>query len=216
MNKIAKLLEQVRTTAQLPDPADVADVIDRGTTVQEKRQAREQVMRAAKRIVNALDAGLPDQARSLAEDTAEGLAHLTKDGGDEHTARALAERITATEASGERRNRPSSAPLRNTILTGANTGGIRADDLDEFELDRNATDEQRAAWREQVLETSRQVSRLHAAGDLAGARRLAAERALDHAGMLDVVEHRDPLADVDDPRLLADAIRRGPHDLPAA
>lgn len=211
MNQIHTLLTRVVETAQLPSADEIRDVVDRGSSVAEKVDARKQIERAAKRIIGALDAGMADKARQHAEDTADSLGHMTSDGGDDATPRALAERITASQPQDQDR-RPSSAPVKSLLLAGLRLGGARPSDLDDLVTRRDASEDEVAKWRERVIEASREVSRVYQSGNQGAARRLAAEHAVGLADMLAPAERVDPAAGIDDPRELARLIHRGPHD----
>jgi hypothetical protein len=68
-------------------------------------------------------------------------------------------------------------------------------------------DEERQKWREQVVAAGRRIVRKYEAGNLEESYQLAEDLSERLAGGLaETPPHRDPLADCEDPRQLADAI----------
>lgn len=210
MNAIRQLLDQVIVTGQLPDADDITAAVTRGATVAERQTARQEIRRTARRIIGAVELNVPDQAAQLAADTAEALARFTND----DTAKGPRELAAGVPRSqqfdpGTPKKRSVDAQPLHELLAGATRGGIRAVELDKLRTRSGASADEVSQWRKDVLNASREVARVYGAGNQGLARRMAAEFAEEHAGMLAGPATTDPHADVDDPRELAALVSRG-------
>ncbi|MDB5288735.1 MAG: hypothetical protein JWR05_3684 [Mucilaginibacter sp.] len=210
MNPVHQLLEQVVDTGRLPDTEAIAAVVTRGHSVRDRETARRGILREARRIIGALDSGLPDQARAAAEDAAETYAEFTDDdtardgrdlAADVPRARAHAFTMPAN---------PNSAGARQLeeVLGSRVRDRVTAADLDRITTRTDATAKQVAEWRDEILAASRQISRTYASGQQGTARRLVKEAAVRFADMVADPDGRDPNEDIDDPRELAALVAR--------
>lgn len=218
MNAIQLLLDQVLATGDLPTDDDIEGVVTRGSTVRDKQQARVSIRRAAKKMLNAMDSGLADQAAQLAEATAFELADYTT--GDTKPAgpRELAADIPRTREHttlSPRNSRATGARELASLLESRVRTGVSAADLVALKLRADATDTERSRWRADVIAAGRRIKGAHAAGQQAVTRRLASEYATNLADMLAEPDGRDPHEDINDPRELA-ALVNSRHGNPAA
>jgi hypothetical protein len=204
-NSIHDLLTEVTHTAEMPSEHAIRESVSKYRSTDERTEIARQVTVAARSIINALDAGLPDQATAHAADVAENLAEFTRAGA---APVELPERGWGGRTDDHRpRPRSASAPLQE-LLRGATEGEIRARDLDALALRSGMSAEDRTKWRADVLAEARKIKRTFATGAQGGARAMADEAA-DRLGA-DLVEPEpvDPADGIDDPAELAAMVRR--------
>lgn len=201
-NPIRELLDQVLTTGKLPTDEQISAVVTRGDSVRERHEARHGIQIAARRIRNALDSGLPDQAAAAADDAADTWAAYTGAGA---TSIALPPRnqphAPAPKAPASRHGAEQLRDLFGSRIR----GGLTAADLDRLDLANGVTAEQRA----EILAAGRRVAATYSAGQQGVARRLVDEYAQQYAGVVAEPDGRDPHEDIEDPRELAALVGRG-------
>ncbi|WP_232667893.1 hypothetical protein [Pseudonocardia sp. TRM90224] len=213
MNAIAQLLSEIVATGQVPTDEAIAEVVTKGRSVAARREARQRIRNTARRIVNALDSGLPDQAGQLAEDVGEDLAGFTSGGGG-NDPRSLAEKVGRPKYSEDRpkQDRSHVAQLQDLLRSRIRVG-VTSDDLTTVQLRDDATPAQRAEWADQVKTASRRIANAYQGGQQGLARELTSEYAAKYSDLVAPTgERRDPNEHVDDPRELAALVRR--NDLP--
>lgn len=211
-NTIRTLLDNVVTTGRAPDHTAVRAAITKYSSVRERREIEKKVRHAALRIVNALDAGLPDQAAEHAADIGEACAaHTAAGAGADLDPRALAAEVPHADSVAAMsrvpgRSKTAAEPLR-ALLRDAAHGGLRARDLDALSL-KSMSAEERTRWRAEVVGEASQIRKHFAAGNQAEARALADEAAERLGSDLTEPEHVDPAEGITDPRELAAMLPR--------
>jgi hypothetical protein len=216
VNAIREVLAEVVRSGKLPSTDDVDPIFTRGL-ISEIQEAKRGLQREALRIRNAQQ----DDDHSDIEDVVDDIigaavakyGHLTK--ADRNREEAVPEAPTGPDTEGvEGRRRAAQdqrkrvAPLREILALAGRAGGVDGRDLDSLNLRPDTTDEQRVKWRGDVVAAGKRVVRLYNGGNLQESRRLAEDLAERLSAQLAETEpHRDPMADVEDPRQLADAIR---------
>lgn len=211
MNAIYALLDEVTRTGRLPDDDQIAAVVNRGRPGADRDNARRTIGHTARRIIAALDTGLPDQAAQLAEATAEQLAGYTRDGDTDVSPRELADAVPRTRHHADHHQPHPDAAARQALaeLLGSRIRDrVTAADLDRLAVRPGATPGEVKQWRDDVFAAAREIRETYRTGQQGNARRLIGEHSDRLAGMLATPDHRDRHEDVDDPRQLADLVPR--------
>jgi hypothetical protein len=212
---IRDLLERVRDDGVLPSTEEIVEVLPSTSSRGEREGDKRRVRVAAKKIVALLsgDSAADDPDMEIAE-----IIAATDESVSGHITRALMDELTARKQDGsvdrEQRRQANIAkmkqrqPLVEILRLAGPQRGIDPRDLYGLPLKAGLSAEQQHQWRAKVEKAGERVARLHRAGNLADAQHLADELAEDLGEALAPVPgHRDPHADVTDPRELADVIR---------
>jgi hypothetical protein len=218
-NPIEELLEEVVRTGEVPTREAITAVITRGGE-SEREEAIRGIRVAAKKILVAQDdddrSGLEETIADLVQGTGEKFRRVVRKGADDDRAEMLGQ--SSYDREGVERRRQANiaeknrrAPLVEILRLAGPSQGVDPRDLGGLVLKAELSAEQQQQWRGKVEKAGERVARLHAAGNQGDASDLADELAEDLGEALaPVPAHRDPAADIDDPRQLSDLIR-GKH-----
>lgn len=220
------MLRQVAASGgTLPTAAEVRGELHSGSKNQ-RDAAYAGIMIAARRIRSAvLDASEddnPDVAiAEIIETASEQFADVAGvDAGEDGppSARRDADAIKASTGGVDRDARIAAAreskrlrePLRELLALAGPGKGVDPRDIDAITLRADISAEQRQAFRAAVQKEGDRIARLYAQGQHGESRAVAEQIAVKLSDSLaPAADHRDPHADVTDPRALAAAIRGG-------
>jgi hypothetical protein len=186
--------------------------------ISEIQEAKRGINRAAMKIRNLQQSDdhsdIEDVIDDLIGGTSEKYGHLVRlDQDREEDVPESSQGGPDTEGIERRRRaamneRKRREPLVEILKGAGRAGGVDGRDLDSLNLRADITDDQCEKFRSDVVAAGKRVVRLYNGGNLAESRRMAEELAERLSGQLaETGPHRDPLADEEDPRALADAIR---------
>ena len=218
MSPIRELLEGVSATGTLPSEADLAAALP-STASASGRLGDKRGLLTEARKVKALrgphaesddpDAEIAEIIEAAEEKFSAGLADRLADQirGLDNSSGAIERRRQQAQL-----QRKTVAPLAELLALAGKGDGVDMREVDRLALREGVSAEERNAWRQKVAAAGRRVATIYKSGALQNSR-VVAQAAADELGdVLAPPRHVDPLADVDDPRQLADAIfarRRG-------
>jgi hypothetical protein len=209
---IRELLERVRDDGVLPTSEEISAALPSTPSKSGRAWDRKELRMAAKRVRLLADEteGGDDQAAAVEEEIARAELKL-----DPTAPGRLADEIQARDSSsgGVERRRTAAQARRQTISGLVDTlklsgpqGGISLDDIRRFRLRDDLTAQQREQFECDVLKAAKRVVDIHRSGAQQNARLVAQSAAEELGDYLAPHRHVDPMADVEDPRVLADAI----------
>jgi hypothetical protein len=212
---IRELLERVRDDGVLPSTEEIVEGLPSTASRGEREGDKRRVRIAAKKILALLS---EDSAADDPDTEIEETIAATDESVSGHITRALMDEMTGwhQDSSGDREQRRQAnqaamkqrAPLVELLRMAGPQRGIDPRDLSGLAVKASLSAEQKQEWMAKVERAGERVAKLHAAGNYGDATNLADELAEQLAGSLaPVPAHRDPHAEITDPRALADVIR---------
>lgn len=209
-NTIRELLDDVAQTGELPDDQTIRAAVTKYSSVTERREVEKRVRIAAKKIVGALDSGLPDQAAEHAADVSEALSGHTDAGAVESDDAPWPGQWNREYSPEPPKTRRSETGRRVADVLAAAAVGAKLGPRDVEKLTADLHDDvDPVAFRRELDDAADEIRRVHAAGGLASARHLAAEHGMSLGECLREPEPVDQYDGVTDPRELAALLPRG-------